>query len=135
LKSGSINVLEHSRPVQACNGIALPFITLHKDNKNDDDGDNNNNDNIKNTNPQPPPPLLIQLSPFSFPIRLSFKVVSSNYGKENSFKYKRADTKGGAWPPTGAQHGLNKHLKHTRPLNIFFFPEKAHKQLRPLKNT
>ena len=27
LKSGSLNLLELSGPVQACNGIALPFIT------------------------------------------------------------------------------------------------------------
>jgi len=26
LKSGSLNLLEPSGPVQACNGIALPFI-------------------------------------------------------------------------------------------------------------
>jgi len=26
LKSGSLNLLEPSRPVQACNGIALPLI-------------------------------------------------------------------------------------------------------------
>ena len=28
LKSGSLNLLELSKPVQACNGIALPFFTL-----------------------------------------------------------------------------------------------------------
>ena len=27
LKSGSFNLLEPSGPVQACNGIALPFLT------------------------------------------------------------------------------------------------------------
>ena len=37
LKSGSLNLLELSGPVQACNGIAVPF--------NDDDDDNNNNNN------------------------------------------------------------------------------------------
>jgi len=26
LKSGSLNLLEPSGPVQACNGIALPFL-------------------------------------------------------------------------------------------------------------
>ena len=29
LKSGSLNLLEPSGPVQACNGIALPFSTLY----------------------------------------------------------------------------------------------------------
>ena len=29
LKSGSLNLLEPSGPVQACNGIALPFTMLH----------------------------------------------------------------------------------------------------------
>jgi hypothetical protein len=28
LKSGSLNLLEHSEPIQACNGIALPFTVL-----------------------------------------------------------------------------------------------------------
>ena len=28
LKSGSLNLLEHSGPVQACNGIALPLAIL-----------------------------------------------------------------------------------------------------------
>jgi hypothetical protein len=28
LKSGSLNLLEPSRPVQACNGIALPFSSI-----------------------------------------------------------------------------------------------------------
>jgi hypothetical protein len=28
LKSGSLNLLEHSGPVQACNGIALPFTYI-----------------------------------------------------------------------------------------------------------
>ena len=28
LKSGSLNLLEPSGPVQACNGIALPFLHL-----------------------------------------------------------------------------------------------------------
>jgi len=28
LKSGSLNLLEPSGPVEACNGIALPFTTL-----------------------------------------------------------------------------------------------------------
>jgi hypothetical protein len=27
LKSGSLNLLEPSGPVQACNGIALPYLT------------------------------------------------------------------------------------------------------------
>jgi hypothetical protein len=29
LKSGSLNLLEPSGPVQACNGIALPIITIN----------------------------------------------------------------------------------------------------------
>jgi hypothetical protein len=29
LKSGSLNLLEPSGPVQACNGIALPFLPLY----------------------------------------------------------------------------------------------------------
>ena len=29
LKSGNLNLLEPSGPVQACNGIALPFTVLH----------------------------------------------------------------------------------------------------------
>jgi len=28
LKSGSLNLLESSGPIQACNGIALPFTVL-----------------------------------------------------------------------------------------------------------
>ena len=28
LKSGSLNLLEHSGPVQACNGISLPYSLL-----------------------------------------------------------------------------------------------------------
>jgi hypothetical protein len=28
MKSGSLNLLEPSGPVQACNGIALPFINI-----------------------------------------------------------------------------------------------------------
>jgi len=28
LKSGSLNLLEPSGPVQACNGIALPFLSV-----------------------------------------------------------------------------------------------------------
>jgi len=28
LKSGSLNLLEHSGPVQACNGIALSFTDM-----------------------------------------------------------------------------------------------------------
>jgi len=31
LKSGSLNLLEPSGPVQACNGIALPFLLLLND--------------------------------------------------------------------------------------------------------
>jgi len=27
LKSGSLKLLEHSGPVQACNGIALPYMS------------------------------------------------------------------------------------------------------------
>jgi len=30
LKSGSLNLLEPSGPIQACNGIALPYCTLLK---------------------------------------------------------------------------------------------------------
>jgi len=29
LKSGSLNLLEPSGPVQACNGIALPFFLMY----------------------------------------------------------------------------------------------------------
>jgi len=29
LKSGSLNLLEPSGPVQACNGIALPFLLYY----------------------------------------------------------------------------------------------------------
>ena len=29
MKSGSLNLLKHSGPVQACNGIALPFLTIY----------------------------------------------------------------------------------------------------------
>jgi len=35
LKSGSLNLLEPSGPVQACNGIALPLpLTLYKEVRN-----------------------------------------------------------------------------------------------------
>jgi hypothetical protein len=34
LKSGSLNLLEPSRPVQACNGIALPFTNGYMQGKN-----------------------------------------------------------------------------------------------------
>jgi len=49
LKSGSLNLLEPSGPVQACNGIALPLpFTIHKEDTDDDD-DNNNNVLIRKT--------------------------------------------------------------------------------------
>jgi hypothetical protein len=46
LKSGSLNLLERSGPLLACNGIALPF-TLHKGDTEDDDNNNNNNNIVK----------------------------------------------------------------------------------------
>jgi hypothetical protein len=47
LKSGSLNLLEPSGPVQACNGIALPLLKLEVD---DDDNDDNNYDDNNNNN-------------------------------------------------------------------------------------
>jgi hypothetical protein len=113
----SLNLLEPSGPVQGCNGTALPFYTLHKDdNKDDDDDDDNNNNNNNNKHQPATPPYTTVSLLLSYLLKFCPQIMN----KTKVFNYKPADTKGGAWPPTGAQHGLNKHVKQTRPCNIIF---------------
>ena len=74
LQSGSFNLLESIGPELELHYL---FLTQYKDDNKDDDDDDYNNNN--NNNKPIGNPLLILLSPFSSPIRLSFKILFSNY--------------------------------------------------------